>query len=255
MTAAVGWTWISRASNLKTGPIPTAYVGQTIQEAKDSCSGCALLEGIPRENGKGHTKCYAWQGTSKLGFGSMSLKATSGKSSKDMTGTPALEPGGRYSIEFAISNRHPRARAARLGALGDPSRVRRRIFKSGVKRLRAAGLAVLGYTHFWRGKRRNQGLRTDLMASCDNIGQADDALALGWKPAAIVDYDPGPNVSIVVTPGGARLLVCPAMRKKRITCDDCRMCDPSAAVWQAGKIHGIAFPDHSSGGPAARAQK
>lgn len=253
MKVSTGWSWISQSTNKKTGNIPTAYIGHSSKEAKATCSGCPLLEGIPRASG-GKLRCYAWQGTSKLGFGSMSLAATGGKSAKDMAGTPALEPGGRYSIDYAISHRHPRARCARLGALGDPSRVRRHIFKSGVKLLRAAGLAVLGYTHFWRGERRNQGLRTDLMASCDTVAQADDALARGWIPAAIVDYDPGPGVSIVLTPGGARLLVCPAMRRSSTTCNDCRMCDPQHAVWQAGKIHGIAFPDHSSGGPA-RAKK
>ena len=252
MTVSTGWSWISQSTNKKTGNIPTAYIGQSIQEARATCSGCALLEGVPRASG-GKLRCYAWQGSPKLGFGSMSLKATSGKSAKDMTGTPALEPGGRYSIEYAIENKHHSARAARLGALGDPSRVKRTIFKAGLKRLRAAGLSVLGYTHFWLDK-RNRSLRGSLMASCDTVKQADDALALGWKPAAIIDYDPGPNVSIVMTPGDARLLVCPAMRRSSTTCNDCRMCDPQHAVWKADKIQGIAFPDHSSGGPA-RAKK
>jgi hypothetical protein len=90
------------------------------------------------------------------------------------------------------------------------------------------------------------------MASCDTIAQADDAIAAGWKPAAIVPIfsnDPRGEV----TPAGSRLLRCPAQRSKTVTCNDCRLCDPQARFWSKQSTYqGIVFEDH---GPKSISRK
>ena len=242
MNAPISFLWQTRPTNAKTGVIPTAYVGHSYDDAKASCVGCAI-----------RAKCYAYAGTPKMGMMSM-VKAAAGKPFSSAAGTPAVAPGGRYSLSGALAARKSTARATRLGAIGDPSRVGKREFHSAVKTIRALGLRVLGYTHFWR-EYRNRGLRGSLMASCDTLGQADDALASGWRPAAITEmkvYCPDgsklPLSSIpktFETPAGETLVTCPAQRKghDRITCNECRLCDPSHPFWARAKAIGVAFLD------------
>jgi hypothetical protein len=211
--------WVTRPSNRKTGEIPTGYIGTSRAEAWDSCEGCAL-----RGNG-----CYAWAGTPLMGFAS----ALRGR----------REVPYRYTIEGALSLRSKLARAIRFGALGDPSAASSKTLRKASKLARSAGLAVLGYTHHWR-RVSKQTLRTMLMASCDNVAQADVAISQGWKPAAIVpQFSANPRGES--TPLGARLLRCPAQKTKTVTCNDCRLCDPQNPYWEKQTSYvGIAFQDH-----------
>jgi len=235
----IRFTWISRSHDKKTGPIPAAYCGQSIEEMKGTCTGCALRDRI----------CYAWKGTPKLGFGAMARVATEGRTAFDMRDTPATRPGGRYALDSALQNRHPKARAVRIGMLGDSSRVTRRVFWRTVRTIRRAGLTILNYTHFWR-EYRNRSLRRAAMASCDTLADADDAIGTGWVPAAIVPgtdhHDIDPTIATVDTPAGNPLLVCPAQRTaNRITCNACRLCDPGNPFWvRQDRVRGIAFYQH-----------
>lgn len=215
-------TWVL-SDNSKTGPVPTAYVGTNPDEARASCQGCPML---------GDRTCYAWAGTPRMAFGVIAQMRRA---------DPA-----RYSLGAVMARlarrRRGRARVIRLGALGDPARARRRDIREAISAARTHGMTVLGYTHAWRTIKARD-MREILMSSCDTPGQADDALAVGWRPAAIIPAAPeGP---IYTTPGGARLLVCPAQRRPdRMTCNRCAMCSPSAPVWTAGRIDGIAFIPH-----------
>ncbi len=215
-------TWVL-SNNSKTGVVPTAYVGTTRDEARASCQGCPML---------GDRTCYAWGGTPRMAFSTI-VKAR------------RRDPS-RYSLGAVMARlarrRRGRARVVRLGALGDPARARRRDIREALSAARTHGMTVLGYTHAWRTAKARD-MRGTLMASCDTPTQADEALRAGWRPAAIIPAAPaGP---IYQTPGGARLLVCPAQRKPdTMTCDRCAMCSPSAPVWTAGRIDGIAFIPH-----------
>lgn len=215
--------WTPQAQNRKTGRIPTAYVGETREETRASCDGCAL-----RDAGR----CYAWSGPqSQLGL----PKVQNGL---------ARRGAKFYTLAHALKNRLASARVVRVATIGDPARADRVELLVSLRTIRAAGLGVVGYTHFWR-EAGNEHLRRDLMASCDDVAQADEARAAGWRPAAIVDEVAADGGAVVETPGGARLVVCPAQRRDDTTCNTCGMCDPRHRVWKAGKVHGIAFIDHS----------
>ena len=246
--------WQSKPGNSKTGPIPTAYVGMSYDDALNSCRGCPLLS--HKSGGTGEkTRCYAHAGSVKMGMMAMT-KAATGEHRNCAEGSDAVLPGGRYSLEHAMevatsTTRKKKPRAARLGAIGDPSRVGKGEFHRTVKTIRSHGLAVLGYTHF-HSEYRNRGLKRDLMASCETFAQADDAVSRGWVPTAILPADTEGNV--VRSDAGNRMLVCPAQRSERVTCNDCRLCDPSAKFWKretakADGVRGIGFLDH---GPDTR---
>lgn len=215
------------ANNRKTGPIPSAYVGATTDETWKSCEGCGL-----RDNGT----CYAWAGLNAMIFGAQ------------ITERRALDPAP-YTLTAVLKRIKAAVRAARIGVLGDPSRARRRELLTAIRRLRARGLAIVGYTHFWR-EPANQELRANLMASCDELSQVDSAIALGWRPAVVLPW--WHKGKRFMSPGGASGVVCPAQTKDPVTCDSCRMCDPQHPVWKGGKVGAIGFVNHS---PAARASQ
>lgn len=228
--------WAANATNKKTGPIPTAYIGRDPREARKSCEAvkCPLL---------GHG-CYAWEG--KLPQGHWMIQRANRKAPGSREGARGL----RQALAAA-----PRARSARIGALGDPSTVRPGRLLAAVRRLRAAGLRVLSYTHAWRTGAACH-LKSVCMASTENDAGSEAALADGWRPAQVVPAD---TDTMYTLPSGKRLLVCPAQRTPGVTCDRCRVCDPKHPVWTAWNardIVGIAFRDHSrAGGGAAVAKK
>ncbi len=240
-------SWIARPFNAKTGSIPTAYCGQSLRDMKATCEGCALLNRTRIGNDDDadeFAQCYSWNGTPTIGFMSMARAATADRSNHNMKRTAGVKAGGRYSLSNALAKRRSSARAARIGALGDPSGVERKSLWSAVRAVRKAGLSVLSYTHMWRAW-RNRGLKTCCLASCESTSQADHAIAEGWIPAAIVPSSAWSGESTVTTPGGASLVVCPAQRRDATTCNDCRFCDPAAPIWRAGKVKGVAFVNHN----------
>ncbi len=225
--------WYVATANPKTGPLLTANVGRTLPEMWGSCAGCRLRDA---------DDCYAWSGWAGVTFKGRMLP------------TLARDPE-RYTLAATLPRMPVSARAVRLGGLGDPARADQGELLAAVRKLRAwpvehergwprRGLAILGYTHFWRDP-ENQHLRTELMASCDrDLAEADEALALGWRPTAILPWIH--EGKTFVTPGGARGIVCPyEVAPGAITCGDCRMCDPHHPVWKNGEVSIIGFRDHS----------
>lgn len=87
------------------------------------------------EHGTVKDGCYAWNGTPLIG-------AISHWKSIDEV---------PVTIERALAERAPTAKAVRLGAIGDPRFVPAREHAKVRKLATAAGLAVIGYTHFWGG--------------------------------------------------------------------------------------------------------
>jgi len=213
--------WTPAAQNRKTGRVPTAYVGVTRDETRESCEGCALRDS---------RRCYAWSGP------------------QGQLGLSKIHKGYRvrgerfYTLAHALKHRQPDARVVRVASIGDPARADRVELLASLLVVRRAGLGVVGYSHFW-GDPWNSHLRRELMASCDDLEQADEAIAAGWRAAAVLPWDhEGLTFS---TPAGARGVVCPAQTKPAVTCNTCGMCDPRHRVWAAGKVKAIGFLDHS----------
>jgi len=196
--------WSSRSRNSKTGDVPTAWIGSSFGAAKKSCSGCSLLE-------KG---CYAYGGSPLLGHLSV-------------TRTQMQKPDN-YKLEYALNHRNKKARMVRVTALGDIGRSGRAVADAVVAEIKASGLALVGYTHHWREPAVIAAWHGRLMASCDDMEAADQAVSNGWRACVTV---PSNHPRISETPEGRKVVVCPAQVKEdhSITCNTCRLCDGSKA--------------------------
>lgn len=214
--------WLAQTSNKKTGNVPTAFIGKSKKEALASCKGCAQLK---------NRNCYAWFGTV-----SWALRAVLKVFKRDPQ---------RYSFMNAVAKRAPTARMVRVAAIGDPARAKYRDLESSFELSKQLGLAFVGYTHFHKEPSSDR-LKTMLMASCDSVAEADEAVKRGWRATAIVSHNfEGKRFT---TPEGHTAVICPAQTKpKEITCNDCMLCDASRAT----RFQIIAFKDH---GPKVRNQ-
>ena len=211
--------WTGRTSNDKTDDVPTMAIGRTREESKASCQGCPMLDS---------SECYAQNGTVAMGHASM-VKAYANDEA----------PEHRYSLKRALSNRSVRAKMARLGSIGDPGALPGSYLARVIDTLTGEGLDPVGYTHHWRGRPDLAGL---LMASCETMGEADQAIREGFRAAVVVAWDWTENR--FKTPEGNPGIVCPAILKPGlVTCNTCRLCNGA----KAGPV--IAFPDH---GPKVR---
>lgn len=215
-----GLLWVARTPNRKTGDMPSAYVGETVAECRDSCAGCALLDRL----------CYAWKGLANVSLHRLEARRQ--------------QRPGHYTVEHALAHRARTARAVRIGAMGDPARANRWELRQAAKGCRARGLVVLSYTHFWR---EAPDLKDLCLASTDGPAEAAEAIDAGWVATTILpwDHDEACGPTFTTPNGRYRGFVCPAQTKADVTCNDCRMCSPQHPVWQAGKVHMVGFLDHS----------
>lgn len=198
------------SSNRKTGNIPHQFIGQTRQESKGTCQGCALLETI----------CYAHKGTDAMAHASIIRAAQKGKD---------------YSLARALAKRDAQARFVRFGTIGDPSGIDPEAYQTAEQACRDEGLGVLSYTHFWGS--RGAHLKGHAMASCDSWDQAEQATSQGWRAAVHVPTLAQPQGQ---TASGTRYTLCPAQRtENRVQCNDCGLCD---ATRKAADI--IVFLEH-----------
>jgi hypothetical protein len=217
--------WSPNSDNVKTGDVPTAWVGASKEETRASCAGCKLA---PREEG-GDGTCYAWSGTPAIARASI---------------TKAAARGADRSLERALAERRADARMVRVSALGDAGRAGAETAARIVAKVAAAGLALVGYTHHWREEDVAAAWRGRLMASVETLAQADEAAAAGWRAAAVVPED-YPRTG--TTPAGRRVVVCPAQvaegtsGARPVTCNTCRLCDAA----RPGPV--IAFREHGNG--------
>lgn len=189
--------WSARSTNAKTGDVPTAWIGDTIEAARATCAGCPLLD----------AGCYAWTGSPRMAFASIR------RSARDT------------SLPHALRKRAKSARMVRVSAIGDIGGEGTATRDDIVARVKAVGLAIVGYTHRWRDAATRDVWRGLLMASCDTPGDADRARSEGWRAAVVLPSD-APARS--VTPAGHTVVVCPAQTSDgRVTCNTCRLCDAS----------------------------
>lgn len=211
--------YTSRSKNTKTGDVPTAFAGSTYKETCASCQGCPLFNAEQ----PGKSNCYSHSGT-----GAMSAKSV----------FRAVARGKKYDIITALKSKHKDAKMVRFTAIGDPARADRSRLLADMMTVKAQGLDVVGYTHFWQD---NPDLAGKLMASCESTAQVIKAISMGFRATVVVSWDH------LVKGGGRRFkvgdhtaIVCPAqIEGARVTCNECRLCDGS----KSGPV--IAFLDHS----------
>lgn len=205
--------WNAQAVNVKTGNVPTLYIGHTKQEAWESCDGCKL-----RGNG-----CYAWSGS--VNIGSSSTRR-------------AYARGANKTLSYALQNRHKSARMVRISAIGDIGRCSSKQAAEIKETISQSKLELVGYTHHWREEKVAKNWRGSLMASCEKIEDADLAVSQGWRATAIV---PEGTPNAFITPAGNKAIVCPAQTMPNITCNKCRLCNGSKKA-----AHIIAFIAHGN---------
>lgn len=217
-----------RSKNVKTGDVPTVWIGVTREESRATCDAVACpLRPWARA---GEILCYAWAGTPILGLSSVERKFNAGTLELD--------------LEAQLKKRSPAARIIRIGAIGDPAVMSWGWWYRIDRLAKKYGLKTVSYTHGWR-------LRPDLagrtMASCDSLEEAVQARAAGFQ-AAVATREVGLLDKPITLSDGSRAVICPAMsskaRGKPMTqCNDCALC--------TGKHLGttILFPDH---GPTSR---
>ncbi len=210
--------WVGRTTDRKTGPIPMGYIGGSREESLATCRGCPLLR--KRDGGShvpGDPLCNAQYGTLGLGHTAM-IRGMREHPSRDR------------SLERALGDRWAGAHYVRFPALGDPARISLAVLRRVLRQIRDSGLAILGYTHFWRevGKSSAKGrlLRRYFMASCGSLQEADEAIADGWLPTVIMPYTQ--PAGVIKTPAGHPAVLCPAQTPKgkvaKVTCNACGLC-------------------------------
>jgi hypothetical protein len=203
--------YTATTSNRKTGNVPTMAIGRTRQESKDSCKGCSLLDS---------GDCYAQYGTVAIGHSS-TVKGYEKKPE-------------RYSLKRALSNRLASAKMVRIGSIGDPGALPGGYLADVLDAITGEGLDPVGYTHHWRGRPDLAGL---LMASCETLQEADQAVRAGFRAAAVVPWDWAKQR--FKTPDGNPAVICPAILEPDVvTCNNCRLCNGA----KAGPV--VVFPDH-----------
>jgi len=226
--------WTGTTTNRKTGNVPTMAVGSTREQSLDSCEGCPMR---PKKRG-GNGECYAQNGglvtkghSSMIRAAESFREKTKHMSREEINAIPARKRKD-YSLRTALQLAVKTAKMARLGSIGDPGALPLDYITKAVAAVRKAGLDAVGYTHHWRDKPELAGI---LMASCDDLSEVDDALAQGFRAAVVLPWD---HEGKFTTPNGAKGIVCPAMVKQGLTCNDCRLCDGS----KRGPV--IGFPNH-----------
>lgn len=220
--------WYVASVNRKTGPLATSIIGESWQEVEASCEGCPQFD-----DGSGRRHCYAHTGLVKRGVNMVLNHSTKAK-------------------DLATVFKHaPDKRAVRMGAIGDPGRMNIEAVRDMAEFVRSHGAAFLSYSHFWRDMDLSKKVGDLFMASCEDWVGARLALSRGFNPAVIV---PQGTSRFVHTSTGHSFLQCPAEQKPgRITCGDCRLCDP--IVLSMTKWDGIMFHQHGSAAPWTPARR
>jgi len=223
---------VSRSRNPKTGDVPTVWVGRSLSESRETCEGCLLLAS---------GDCYAQYGAAAFAINSIRRAAARAKSWR------------KYTIQRALRDRAPSARFVRFSALGDIARASPSQVLEALNATRQAGLAVVGYTHFWREKTAAY-LRGSLMASVSGENAARRANAAGWRAAIFL---PAGTTGTIRDPDGSIFAIeCPAIAAKRhgksYTCNDCAASRRGALCDASIDAANVYFADH---GPSTRARR
>ena len=207
-----------RSSNVKTGNMPTLWVGTTKEDAIESCrkSNCALLpKRFGGKDGRISSKlklkpCYAWQGSVKM-------------AAQSIYRSFATNPH-KYAIEEALKKSVRSATVIRITGIGDPSALDEEQAQEITAAAQHHKMKLYGFTAGWRFAKWWRG---KLMASTFTLEEADEALDDGWRAATVLPHDfvgEGPKKNTFTTPKGRKGVVCPYIMGARLTCTTCKLC-------------------------------
>ena len=207
--------YVSKSDNRKTGNIIQQFIGKSRDESRATCKGCPLLlkKAEKAEEDKGQVTCYSQWGSESWAHTIM-LKAK--KRGKD------------YSLRRALKNRSRDSKYVRFGVIGDSSGIDPKILARDEETVRAEGLGVINYTHFWKirgAEKTPKGahLKGHAMASADSWEEARLAVSEGWR---VFLHLPKIETLQGKTEDGDSHTWCPAQRtNNRITCNKCGLCD------------------------------
>lgn len=210
-----------RSKNIKTGNIPTQWIGASRDESKATCTPCPLFK---------DGTCYSQYGTPAIGHVNLNKVDI-----------------GKRTLEQSLSKRADTAKYARLGAIGDPGSIEASVYADHEKTIRNSGLGALSYTHHWFLPHAEH-LKGHALASADNMTDVQDALADGWRVAVHVDENDAcfNGQTIKEAPqgkiGGKKYFLCPAQRESKTTCNTCGLCDGQRKT----NVDVIVFVEHGS---------
>jgi len=228
--------YAAKSQNVKTGPIPTQWIGATREESEDTCRVCPLWA---------RNVCYSQDGSPRLGHSALLKK---------------VRQGVDRGIDQAITNAHEDAEFVRFGSIGDPGSIRPEVYDAHEKRFREEGMGVISYTHHWFLPHATF-LKGKALASADNMQDVVDAVDAGWRVAVHVDahdavfngktiqeVHQGTISRLPVQGEGGRYesrsikyFLCPAQRtNNKTTCNDCGLCDATKPM----KYNVIVFVEH-----------
>ena len=209
--------WTGTSKNGKTGNIPQGYVGETIDKAKSSCTGCPMKE----------TVCYHWKGSSQLGHHQMT---------KGFAASPE-----KYTLSAALGKSVRSAQYIRGAVGGDPNVFSRSQVEAWNVEAKEQGFkGIILYTHFAETKGSHlKGLSMgslDCSESLEDALQRADALIdAGWRVALSVNFRaPGAKKpakyplwqgETFTTPKGVKGVICPSQIRRGVTCNTCGLCD------------------------------
>lgn len=207
-----------RSNNVKTGDMPTLWVGTTKEDAVKSCkkSKCPLLpKRFGGKDGQISKKmklkpCYAWQGSVKMAANSIYRSYASDPS--------------KYKIDKALLKSVRSATVIRITGIGDPSALSPDQAEEITATAQHHNMKLYGFTAGWRFAKWWRG---KLMASTFNLKQADKAIDAGWRVATVLPHDfvgEGPKKNTFTTPKGRKGVVCPYIMGAKLTCTTCKLC-------------------------------
>lgn len=208
------------SSNAKTGPI-----GVTMTESKSCPDTCSL-------KGAG---CYA-----RFSFVGIQWRQLD-------NGTHGIE----WDEFIRELSRMPSGYTFRHNVAGDLPHNNGKIDAVKLLQLVVASNKKTGFTYTHHDMRNHDNLALVLganrkgftiNASCDNLDQVDNAMALGLPTATIL-----PEVSgkTTMTPAGNRVVTCPATYRDDVTCATCGRSRPLCA--RADRGYAVGFPVHGAG--------
>ena len=221
---------IRTSENRKLGPIPAAYVSD------DTCPEVCPLK---------HSGCYGDSGRVSIHWKSVSSGKTGVEWPQFIEQVKALP---RHTLwRYGVVGDLPHTGLSYLGMLDD-LRKASRIDVAMLDELIKANQGKRGwlYTHHDVSIPENQeaiasanarGLTVNL--SADSLEEVDLKYALGIAP--VVSILPREAKKVTYTPGGVRVVACPAALNKAVTCSSCGVCQ------NADRRVVIGFPAHGSG--------
>jgi hypothetical protein len=136
-------------------------------------------------------------------------------------------------------------RAVRFNVVGDflaSGRVDREYIARCNDAARASSVPVWSYTHAWPEHPDRESVTPDLFAftvraSCESPDQVSKAHAAGWAAVIAVDSATDPIINTDID--GRRVVLCPAQRHTRVTCESCGRCATRTGVIAFAR-HGLA---------------